>query len=203
MIKSITNFLIIFFIFQQLKSQISQIDQNGYNAFCDETIHFVSWEPKGRKCRFTVFRWEPGGYCLHRLCTATALFFCQTVLTPFWFSTDDLLLIWTIDGVLRPCKFEPHNRIVMHLKLILDGVLKWLWIRNLTLLISHLSHDVTIKITQLWSFQFYDLRVIMLLLLNSKGDNSAQDTIFFQAVTNTIIRTRKFPSTPSTKMICD
>ena len=33
MIKSITNFLIIFFIFQQLKSQISQIDQNGYNAF--------------------------------------------------------------------------------------------------------------------------------------------------------------------------
>ena len=40
MIKSITNFLIIFFIFQQLKSQISQIDQNGYNTFCDETLHF-------------------------------------------------------------------------------------------------------------------------------------------------------------------
>ena len=39
MIKSITNFLIIVFIFQQLKSQISQIDQNGYNAFCDETLH--------------------------------------------------------------------------------------------------------------------------------------------------------------------
>ena len=39
MIKSITNFLIIFFIFKQLKSQISQIDQNGYNAFCDETLH--------------------------------------------------------------------------------------------------------------------------------------------------------------------
>ena len=39
MIKSITNFLIIFFIFQQLKSQISQIDQNGYNTFCDETLH--------------------------------------------------------------------------------------------------------------------------------------------------------------------
>ena len=34
MLKSITNFLIIFFIFQQLKSQISQIDQNGYNPFC-------------------------------------------------------------------------------------------------------------------------------------------------------------------------
>ena len=33
-----TNFIIIFFIFQQLKSQISQIDQNGYNPFCDETI---------------------------------------------------------------------------------------------------------------------------------------------------------------------
>ena len=42
MIKSITNFLIIFFIFQQLKSQISQIDQHGYNAFCDETLHISS-----------------------------------------------------------------------------------------------------------------------------------------------------------------
>ena len=39
MIKSITNFLIIFFIFQQLESQISQIDQNGFNPFCDETLH--------------------------------------------------------------------------------------------------------------------------------------------------------------------
>ena len=41
MIKSITNFLIIFFIFQQLKSQISQIDQNGVKPFCDETLHFI------------------------------------------------------------------------------------------------------------------------------------------------------------------
>ena len=41
MIKSITNFLIIFFIFQQLKSQISQIDQNGYNAFYDETLQIL------------------------------------------------------------------------------------------------------------------------------------------------------------------
>ena len=39
MIKSINNFLIIFFIFQQLKSQISQIDQNGVKPFCDETLH--------------------------------------------------------------------------------------------------------------------------------------------------------------------
>ena len=39
MIKNITNFLIIFFIFQQLKSQISQIEKNGYNAFCNETLH--------------------------------------------------------------------------------------------------------------------------------------------------------------------
>ena len=41
MIKSITHFLIIFFIFQQLNSQISRIDQNGYtsNPFCDETLH--------------------------------------------------------------------------------------------------------------------------------------------------------------------
>ena len=39
MIKSITHVLIILFIFQQLKSQISQIYQNGYNAVCDETLH--------------------------------------------------------------------------------------------------------------------------------------------------------------------
>ena len=39
MIKSIKNFLIIFFIFQQLESQISKIYQNGYNPFCDETLH--------------------------------------------------------------------------------------------------------------------------------------------------------------------
>ena len=38
MIKSITNFLIIFFIFQWLKSEISQIDQNGVTPFCDETL---------------------------------------------------------------------------------------------------------------------------------------------------------------------
>ena len=38
MIKSITNFL-IFFIFQQLKFKISQIDQNGVKPFCDETLH--------------------------------------------------------------------------------------------------------------------------------------------------------------------
>ena len=41
MIKSITNFLIIFFIFQQLNSQIAQIDPNGYNPFCDETRHIL------------------------------------------------------------------------------------------------------------------------------------------------------------------
>ena len=40
MIKSITNVLIIFFIFQQLKSQISQIYQNGVNPFCDETLQY-------------------------------------------------------------------------------------------------------------------------------------------------------------------
>ena len=28
----------IFFIFQQLKYQISPIDQNGVNSFCDETL---------------------------------------------------------------------------------------------------------------------------------------------------------------------
>ena len=38
MIKSIINFVIIFCIFQQLKSQI---DQNGYNPFCDETLLII------------------------------------------------------------------------------------------------------------------------------------------------------------------
>ena len=42
MIKSITNFLIIFFIFQQLKSQISQIDQNGVNPFWDDIKYRIS-----------------------------------------------------------------------------------------------------------------------------------------------------------------
>ena len=32
-------FFLNFFIFQQLKSQISQFDQNGVNPFCDETLH--------------------------------------------------------------------------------------------------------------------------------------------------------------------
>ena len=41
MINSITNFLIIFFIFLQLKSQISQIYQNGVNPFCDKTLHII------------------------------------------------------------------------------------------------------------------------------------------------------------------
>ena len=41
MIKNIKNFLIIFFIFQQLKSQISQTDQNGFNPFCNETLHLI------------------------------------------------------------------------------------------------------------------------------------------------------------------
>ena len=39
MIKSIKHILSVFFIFQQLKFQISQIDPNGYNPFCDETLH--------------------------------------------------------------------------------------------------------------------------------------------------------------------
>ena len=38
MIKSITNVLIIFFIFQQIQSKISQINQNAYNPFWDETL---------------------------------------------------------------------------------------------------------------------------------------------------------------------
>ena len=46
MIKCITNFLIIFFIFQQLKSQISEMDQDGFNLFCDETLQMKSYVDK-------------------------------------------------------------------------------------------------------------------------------------------------------------
>ena len=53
MIKSITNFLIIFFIFQQVKSQIFQIDQNGDNPFCDETLHIFK---SGTCVSFSFFR---------------------------------------------------------------------------------------------------------------------------------------------------
>ena len=40
MIKGITDFL-IFFVFRQLESQIYQIDQDGINPFCDETLHLL------------------------------------------------------------------------------------------------------------------------------------------------------------------
>ena len=56
MIKSITNFLIIFFMFQPLKSQISQIDQNGYNSFCDETLHLYSWCGNSMICNRQVYK---------------------------------------------------------------------------------------------------------------------------------------------------
>ena len=67
MIKSIAYFLIIFFIFQQLKSQISQIDQNGFNPFCDETLQihwasketysFLEWCPlKSTASKLMIFR---------------------------------------------------------------------------------------------------------------------------------------------------
>ena len=39
MIKTITNCHIIFFIFQQLRSQLYQIYQNGIDPFCDETLN--------------------------------------------------------------------------------------------------------------------------------------------------------------------
>ena len=42
MIKSIRNFLIIFFIFQQLQSQISQFDKNGLIGFCEQTLHILT-----------------------------------------------------------------------------------------------------------------------------------------------------------------
>ena len=39
-----TNFLIVFLIFGQLQSQISQIDKYGYNPFCDETHQIFNIE---------------------------------------------------------------------------------------------------------------------------------------------------------------
>ena len=41
MIKSIRNFLIIFFIFQQLQSQISQFDKNLLIGFCEQILHII------------------------------------------------------------------------------------------------------------------------------------------------------------------
>ena len=54
MTKCITNFLIIFFIFQQLKSQISKIDQTGYKPFCDESLQFHKIEISTRHLRYYV-----------------------------------------------------------------------------------------------------------------------------------------------------
>ena len=48
MMQSISNFLIIFFIFQQLRSKISQIDQNGYKPFCDEPLHLLPFVKVGQ-----------------------------------------------------------------------------------------------------------------------------------------------------------
>ena len=45
MIKSINNYLIIFFLFQQFQSQMSQIDENGYNSFCNETLQLENQKP--------------------------------------------------------------------------------------------------------------------------------------------------------------
>ena len=56
--------------------------------------HIVCWEPE---CCSTMFRWEPGRYFYHRLCTAIVPFWFSsellwTALLPFWFSTKQL---WT------------------------------------------------------------------------------------------------------------
>ena len=40
MTQSMTQFVIMFFIFQLLTSQI---DQNGVNPFCDDTLHILSF----------------------------------------------------------------------------------------------------------------------------------------------------------------
>ena len=65
MIKSITHFLIIFFIFMQLKSQISQIDQNGVNPFCDETLHIFAKHRggggRGLKKKYAYLSHSSGG----------------------------------------------------------------------------------------------------------------------------------------------
>ena len=79
MIKSSTNFLIIFFIFQLLKSLISQIDQNGYNPFCDETLHMYSYNCWPFHTCFAVC----SGISIHAL-TVVAIYSidtCASVLT--------------------------------------------------------------------------------------------------------------------------
>ena len=51
-----------FFFFQQLKSKISQIDQNGVNPFCDETLHilFSSWFFSLPRLAFEMLTDSPG-----------------------------------------------------------------------------------------------------------------------------------------------
>ena len=46
-----------FLIFQQLKFQISQIDQNRVNPFCDETLHMFPWWRwmQVRVCGYTMY----------------------------------------------------------------------------------------------------------------------------------------------------
>ena len=59
MIQSITNFLIIFFIFQQLKSQI---DKNGVYPFCDENIKMPclndSFRGRGQVNKHSMIIWQ-------------------------------------------------------------------------------------------------------------------------------------------------
>ena len=59
MIKSITNFLIIFFIFQHFKSQISSVYQNGVKPFCDKTLHIV-WRLKLNGVLVSSRKYRPG-----------------------------------------------------------------------------------------------------------------------------------------------
>ena len=84
MIRSIMNFLIILFIFQQRQSHISQIDQNGYNPFCDATLHISSGvavvlippmtEPHG-----SILEWNTSSLRSYKFFWVTVKAFCRSM----------------------------------------------------------------------------------------------------------------------------
>ena len=82
MIKSITNYLFTFFIFQQLQLHVSQIDKNGYSPFCDETLQMLH---KIQENRFTTHQRALLGVGV--LNPLEMIWFCYNMhlsLTPAW-----------------------------------------------------------------------------------------------------------------------
>ena len=72
MIKSIRNFLIIFFILQQLKSQISQFDKNGLIGFLRTNSSVVSKHlvcvVQHVHCIFRTYLQAKAGFVMNILC---------------------------------------------------------------------------------------------------------------------------------------